>query len=215
MASKPQDQATQTAASAGAQQNDATLAANAAQNQAFSNQTRNSLFGSYNPSTNQYSGGSESQFINPSSMNTTGLTGSYANLYNNQANTTAQGANNAVSTSEQNMASRGMGASPAGFGADQQRQAYQTAAGQNGTNYASDFGAQHNEAVNQYQAANTMLNNNSQGAAGLSLQGNSSAAGNYSGLYNTASQQTPTALGTILGTAGTLAGAGASAYAGR
>jgi hypothetical protein len=215
MSTKPQDQATQTAASTGAQGADATLDKNAATNQAFTDQTRTSLFGAYNPSTNSYSGGTESPFLSPSSLNTTGLTGSYANLYNNQSNTTAQGAKNAVATSTQDMANRGMGKSPAGFGADQQRQAYQTQAGQNSTNYASDFGQQHAEAVDQYQKANGMLNSNASQTAGLAVQGNTAAAGNYTGLYGTASQQVPTAFGSVLGAASGLASAGAQAYAGR
>jgi len=215
MSSKAQDQKTQTAASTGAQSNDATLDANAAQNQQFANQSRSTLFGTYNPATNQYSGGTESAALNPSSMNTTGLTGSYANLYNTQANQQAQGAQQAVGTTEQNLASRGMGATPAGFAANQQREAYQTQANNNGQNYANDFGAQHAEAVTNYNNANNMLNSNASGTANLSLQGNTAAAGNYSNLYGTASQQTPTAVGSILGAAGGLAGAGATAYAGR
>lgn len=215
MSSKPQDATTQAAASTGAQANDATLDANAAQNQTFANNSRSSLFGTWDPTTNQYTGGSESQYLNPASLNTTGLTGSYDNLYNTQANQTAQGAQQAVGSTIQNLQSRGMGATPAGFAADQQRQAFQTQAGQNGQNYATDFGNQHAEAVNQYNLANTMLSNNGTGAGTLSSTENTNAAGNYSGLYGTASTQTPTALGTILGTAGTLAGAGATAYAGR
>lgn len=212
MGSKPQDAATQSAASTGAQQQDAQLAANAATNQTFANNSRSSLFGTYNPSTNQYSGGSESQFLDPNALNTTGLTGAYSNLYNTQANQTAQGAKQAVGTTMQNLASRGMGKSPAGFAADQERQAYQSAAGQNGLNYAQDFGNQHSEAVNQYNLANQLLSNNSTGAGTLSGSENGTAAGNYGSLYGTASQQTPTIAGSLLGAAGGLAGAGASIY---
>lgn len=215
MASKPQDQQTQTAASAGATANDATLDANAAANQKFADQSRSTLFGSYNPQTNQYSGGTESQFLNPSSLNTTSLTGPYANAYNTEANTNAQAAKNAVSTSEQNQAAHGMGATPAGYNANQQREAYQDQAQNNAANYSGLFGQQHNEALNQYQNANSMLSNNSTGASSLSLQGNTNAAGNYNGLYGTASQQTPTALGTVLGTVGTLAGAAGQAFSGK
>lgn len=212
MSSKPADATTQAAASTGAQTNDATLDANAAENQTFANNSRSSLFGTYNPSTNSYSGGTESQFLDPSSLNTTGLTGSYSNLYNSQANQTAQGAQQAVGTTIQNLQSRGMGAAPAGFAADQQRQAFQNQANQNSTNYATDFGNQHQEAVSQYNLANNLLSNNSTGAGTLSGSENGTAAGNYAGLYGTATTPTPTALGTVLGAAGTLAGAGASAY---
>lgn len=214
MASKAQDQSTQTAASAGAQQASATQAANAATAQTNSNNQQSTLFGQYNPATNSYSGGTESAALSPASQNTTGLTGSYASLYNNQANQTAQGAQQAVGTTEQNLASRGMGATPAGFAADQQRQAYQTQAGQNGTNYATDFGAQHTEAVNAYNTANGLLANTQAQNQNSATANNAGAAGTNTSLYGTASQQTPTALGTILGTAGTLAGAAATAYAG-
>lgn len=212
MSSKPQDQKTQAAASAGAQQQDQQLAQNAAQNQAFANQSRSTLFGTYNPETNQYSGGTESAYLNPSSLNTTSLTGPYANEYNTEANTTAQGAKNAVATTTQDLANRGMGKSPAGFAANQEREAFQAQAGQNANNYSNLFGQQHQEALNQYNNANSMLSNNSTGASSLSLQGNSAAAGNYGGLYGTASQQVPTALGSVLGGAAGLAGAGASIY---
>ena len=215
MSSKAQDQQTQTAASTGAQAQDTQLAANAAKNQQFADQSRSTLFGTYNPNTNQYSGGTESAFLNPSSLNTTSLTGPYANEYNTEANTTAQGAKNAVATSTQDMANRGMGKSPAGFGANQEREAFQTQAGQNASNYSGLFGAQHAEALDQYQKANSMLSNNSTGASSLSLQGNTNAAGNYNGLYGTASQQKQSAWGSVLGAAGGLAGAAAQAYAGR
>lgn len=212
MSSSPQDAATQKQASTGAQQQDATLDANAAKNQAFADQSRSSLFGTYNPATNTYTGGSESQFLDPSALNTTGLTGAYSNLYNSQANTTAKGAQDAVSSTLQNLNSRGMGKTPAGFAADQQRKAFQDQAAQNSTNYATDFGNQHQEAVNQYTNANQMLSNNSTGAGTMSLQGNTNAANNYSGLYGTASQQKQSPWGAVLGGAAGLAGAGASAY---
>lgn len=215
MGSHSVDSGTQKATSAASQANDAQLTQNAQQNQQFANQARSTLFGTYNPTTNQYSGGTESQFLNPSSMNTKNLSGAYANEYNTLANQTAQGAQNAVGTSMQNLASRGMGASPAGFAADQQRQAYQTQAGQNGQNYSSLFGQQHQEDVNNFTNANNMLGNNSVGAQNASLQGSGTAAGNYASLYGTSSQQTPSAWSTALGGIAGLAGAGATAYAGR
>ncbi len=110
---------------------------------------------------------------------------------------------------------KGQGTTPVGYQADEARKAYQDMAGQNASNYSGLFGQQHNEALNQYNNANSMLSNNSTGASSLSLQGNTNAAGNYNGLYGTASQQKQTALGSILGAAGGLASAGAQAYAGR
>lgn len=212
MASQPQDAATQTASSQAAQQASATQAANAATAQTNSNNQQTSLFGTYNPATNTYSGGSESAALNPASENTTGLTGSYANEYGTQANTTAQGAKNAVSTSLAEGNSRGQGIVPIGYQADQARQAYQTQAGQNATNYATDFGAQHQEAVNAYNTANGLLANTQTQNQNSATANNAGAAGTNTSLYGTASQQTPTALGTVLGTAGTLAGAAGNAF---
>lgn len=215
MGTKAQDPATQTAASTGAQAQDAQLAANAAKNQAFSDQTRTTLFGTYDPTTNKYAGGTESAYLDPASQNTSKLSGSYANEYNNEANATAKGAQDAVGTTMQNLASRGLGATPAGFAADQQRKAYQDQTTQNGNNYSNLFGQQHQESVNNYQNANNMLNSNATGAANLSVQGNSAASNGYNGLYGTASQQQQTGWGAALGAAGGLAGAAATAYAGK
>ncbi len=208
MGSHAQDSGTQKAASTGAQAQDAQLAANAAQNQQFANTARSTLFGTYNPATNQYSGGTESQYLNPSSQDTKGLTGAYANLYDTQANTTAQGAKDAVGTSQMMAAERGLGSTPNGYTADQMRQAYQTQAGQNAGNYATDFGGQHAEDVQNFQNASNMLNAQSSDAAHNSLAGNTSAAGNYSSLYGTASQQVnnPWAMA-----AGSIAGLGSAA----
>lgn len=212
MSTNAQDKATQKAASTGAQASDAVLTDNARKNQQFADTSRSTLFGTYNPATNAYSGGSQSQYLDPNSQNTTNLSGSYQNEYNQLANQTAQGAQQSVGTSMQNLASRGMGASPAGFAADQQRQAYQTQAGQNGQNFSGLFGQQHQEAVNNFQNANNMLNSNSTGAQNLSMQGNSDAASNYQGLYGTASQQKQGVGGALLGAAAGLGGAAATAY---
>lgn len=206
MGSSAQDKGTQTAASSGAQSSDATLDANAAQNQAFANQSRQALFGTFNPSTGTYSGGSESAYLDPSKLNQTGLSGTYLNQFNNAANTVANQTQNAVGTTMTNMAQRGMGKSPAGFAADQERQALQSQAGQEGDLYAGAANQQHSDAMTMYQNANNMLNANATNTANLSVQGNTAAAGNYASLYGTASQQVPSVGSTILGS---LAGAGA------
>lgn len=208
MGSSAQDSSTQKAASTGAQSSDATLDANAAQNQQFANQSRQSLFGTFNPSTGTYSGGSESQYLNPSSLNQNGLSGTYLNQYNNAANTVANTTKNAVGTTMQDMANKGMGKSPAGFAADQERQAYQTQAGQLGDLYSGAANQQHSDAMTMYQNANNMLNSNATNTANLSLQGNQAAAGNYSSLYGTASQQVANPWATA---AGAVAGLGSAA----
>lgn len=214
MASQPQDAATQTAASTGAQGAASTASTNAAGAQTTANNEISTLFGTYNPATNQYTGGTESQYLNPSSMTTNGLSGSFANLYNTQANENATGANNAVQTSQMNADSNGMGATPNGYTADQVRQAYQAQAQNNATNYSTDFGNQNAQQVSLYNNANQMLANSANQNQSSATANNSTAAGTDTSLYGTASQQTPTALGTALGTVGTLAGAAATAYKG-
>lgn len=211
MASQPQDAATQTASTQAAQNATATQTANAATAQTNSNNQQSSLFGTYDPATNSYSGGTESAALGPSSLTQTGLTGSYANEYNNQANQQATAAQQAVGTTMQNLNSRGMGATPAGFAADQERQAYQTQAANNGNNYATDFGAQNTAAINAYNTANGLLATSQNQNQNSATANNANAAGTDTSLYGTASQQTPTALGTALGTVTGLAGAGASA----
>lgn len=215
MSSQPQDSATQSASSAAAQNASTVASQNSAIAQNNANNMTSTLFGTYNPATNQYSGGTESGFLSPSSLNQTGLTGSYANAYNTEANAGALNAQQAVGTTMQNLNSRGMGATPAGFAADQQRQAYQTQAQNNATNYSGLFGTQQGQAETNYANANNLLSGSSNTNQSAATANNNTAAGTNTSLYGTASQQKPTALGTILGTAGTLGGAAATAYAGR
>lgn len=212
MGSHAQDAGTQTAASSGAQGSDQTLNAIAKQNQGFTNNTRQAQFGTYNPSTNSYSGGTVSQFLNPNNLNPNNLSGSFQAAYNQSKNQNAQGANNAVQTTEQNMASRGMGKSPAGFGANQEREAYQTAANNNGQTFSNLLTRQQQQALNNYWSANNLLNSNASQTANLSVQGNQAAAGNYASLYGTASQQTQSPLGSILGAAAGVGGAAITKY---
>src|SRR5690242_14447616 len=118
MGSHAVDQNTQKQASQGSQAQDQQLAANAAKNQQFADQTRQSLFGNY--SNGRYSGGSVSDFLDPSRLNQNGLSGTYLNQYNNASNNVARQTRNAVGTTMQDMANRGLGKSPAGFSADQE-----------------------------------------------------------------------------------------------
>lgn len=191
MGSHASDSTTAKAASSGAQQQDQTLDKNAAQNQQFANQTRQSLFGNYDPTTGSYSGGTVSPFLSPSRLNQTGLSGTYKNQYNTASDTLSNETKNAVGTTLQAMNSRGMGRTPAGFAADQMRQAYQNAAGQRASLYTGAAQQQHADALNNYWNATNMLNSNASQTANLSLQGNQAAAGNYSSLYGTAQQQVP------------------------
>lgn len=187
MSSSPVDSKTQKAASSGAQTQDQVLAQNAQKNQQFSDNSRQSLFGNY--SNGSYSGGSVSPFLDPSKLNQNGLDGTYKDQYNNAANKVDEGAKNSVGTTMQDLANRGMGKSPAGFEADQERKAYQDAAGQKGDLYAAAAGQQHSDALSNYWNATNMLNSNATNTANLSLQGSQAAASNYANLYGTSSQQ--------------------------
>lgn len=215
MSSSPVDKSTMDSSSAAAQQASATQAKNAATAQTNANNMSQSLYGTYDPATNSYSGGSVSGFLDPSKLNQNGLTGTYLQQYNNAADRVANNTNNAVGSTFRNMASRGMGATPTGFGADQQRQAYQTEAGQLGTLYGGAAGQQLSDATNNYWQANNMLNNSAntnQSSATANLNG---ASGTNTSLYGNASQQVQSPWATALGAVGGLAGAGATAYAGR
>lgn len=187
MGSHSIDSGTQKKASAGAQGQDQVLAQNAEKNQQFADNTRQSLFGTY--SGGKYSGGSVSDYLDPSKLNQTGLSGTYLNQYNNAANKVANTTKDAVATTSQDLANRGMGKAPAGFAADQERKAYQDQAGQTGDLYAGAANQQHQDAMSNYWNANNMLNANSTNTANLSLQGSQAAASNYANLYGTSSQQ--------------------------
>lgn len=207
MSSGPQDSTTQKAASASAEQATATQTANATAAETTANNQVSTLFGTYNPATNQYTGGTQSPYLNPSSMDTKDLSGSYASLYKTQADQQAAAAKQGVATSLQAAASRGMGATPAGYSADQARQAYQQQAQNNSANYSNDFGNQHAEQVSLYGNANQMLANSANQNQNSATSNNSNAAGTSTSLYNTASQQKQSPLGAILGAGATLGGA--------
>jgi hypothetical protein len=213
MGSHAADQKTATAASTGAQANDAQLAKNAQKNQAYADTTRLNLFGTNNGSG--YSGGSLSKFLDPNTMNRTGLAGSYQDAYNNGSNTITRGAKDAVSTTQQNLASRGMGKTPAGFSADQERKAYQDAATSRGDLYSGLATQQHGEDSSNFWNATNLLNSNASQTANLSLQGNQAAAGNYASLYGTGNQQVQSGWAVAGQTLAGMGQAAATAYAGR
>ena len=207
MGSSPQDANTQKAASASAEAASATQQQNAAAAEQRANDQVTTLFGTYNPSTNQYTGGTQSQYLNPSSMDTKDLSGSYASLYKTQADQQAKAAQEGVATSLQNAASHGMGETPAGYTADQARQAYQTQAQNNSSNYANDFGAQHQEQVSLFNNANNMLATSANQNQNSATSNNADAAGTSTSLYGTASQQKQSPLGAVLGATATLGSA--------
>jgi hypothetical protein len=208
MGSHSVDPNTQKQASAGATEQDRIMAANAAKNQQYADQTRQSLFGNYDSTTGRYAGGTVSQYLDPNSINQKGLSGSYLDTYNNNTNKLANHTKNALSTVTQDMANRGMGKTPAGFTADMERKAYQDQAGQQGDLYAAGRDTQRNDAETNYWNATNMLNANASQTSNLSLQGNQAAAQNYANLYGTSSQQVQSGWGSVLGAA---AGVGSAA----
>jgi hypothetical protein len=213
LASKPQDASTQAAASTGAQSAATTASQNATTAQNNANNMTSTLFGTYNPKTMQYSGGTESANLNPSNLTQTGLTGSFANEYGAQANASANAAQQGLSTARAQQNADGMGKTPAGYDAEQATKAYQTQAQNNAANYGADFGAQNTQAQNNYANANNLLASATANNQTSATANNNTAAGTNTSLYGTASQQVPTALGTVLGTVGTLAGAAGAAFA--
>lgn len=203
-----QDKPTQTAASAAAEQAAATQAKNAATAQTNANNMSASLYGTYDPTTRTYSGGSVSEFLDPSKLNQKGLYGTYLQQYNSAADQVANNTRNAVGSTFRNMASRGMGATPTGFGADQQRQAFQTEAGQLSSLYGGAAGQQLSDATNNFWQANNMLNNSANVNQASATANNAGAAGTNASLYGTASTQTPNVWGNIMTAAAGNAGAG-------
>lgn len=143
-------------------------------------------------------------FLNPSSLNVTGPTGAYATQYQNEKNQNAQGANQAVTSTMRNLASRGFGSAPAGFNAAQVQQAYQNQANQNATDYANAATASQNQALqNFWNAANLQ---NSQAGTDISggLQATQGAGSIYDSLYGTASQQKQNPLVATAGALGSI-----------
>lgn len=212
MGSSPVDKSTQQSSSAAATQLSATQAANAAAAQKTANQTAAQQFGTIDPTTGKYSGGTESQFLDPSLLTQNGLSGTFQNQYNNTANNNANTAKDSVSTTLASLNSRGMGATPAGFAADQEQKAYANQAGSNSANYANLSQAQLTNAQNNYWNANTALSAYGTNQQNAALTGNSNANSTNTSLYGTASQQKQNPVAGIIGAA---AGAGATAYAGR
>jgi hypothetical protein len=209
MGSSAQDPATQSAASQAAQANNNVLTQNAKDNQTFADNSRTSLFGTYDPTTGSYSGGSESQFLDPTKLNQSSLDGTFQNQYNTESNADAANTKNAVGTTMQNMASRGMGATPNGFAADQERQAYQDQAATQGSQYTAALQGQNTQALNQYNQANAMLANEGTGAQSSALTAQGTADNSDDSLYSAASTQVQSPWATALnGVAGLAGGAG-------
>jgi hypothetical protein len=206
MGSSPADSATASAASSAQEANNAQLAANATAAQTAANNSYNSLFGTYNPTTGTYSGGSESQFLNPALLNQTSLNGTFLNSYNTQANANAQNAQNSVGSVLQNMNSRGMGKTPDGYDATLALDAYQNQATTNGQAYQNALSGQNAQAEANYGAATQSLQNAAAGEQSAANADLSTASGSNDSLYGTAEQQVASPWATAAGAIGGVAG---------
>lgn len=196
MGSSSIDKGTQTAASGGAQGAAGTLSTTGS--------------GLTKTGTGLQSGvtGAISGMLNPSSMNVTGPTGAFATQYQNEKNITAQGADQALQSTNRADANRGMGATPAGFNAAQTLQAYQNQANTNATNYANNAMASQNQAVQNFWNAANLQNSQANTDIGTGVQATQGAGSIYDSLYGTASQQKQNP---IVGALGTIAGLGSAA----
>lgn len=214
MGSSPVDKATQQSSSAAATQVSQQQVANAAAAQKNSNAAFATLFGSPTAS-GSLSGGTASQFLDPSKLNQTGLTGTYQNAYTTTANQTAEAAKRATSSTLQSLNSRGMGATPSGFAADQLRKAQSDAAATNAQTYSGLSQQQLSDSLQNYWNATNALSQYGTGQQTAALTGNANAQSTNTSLYGTASQQKANPLTSVLSAGLGAAGAVGAAAIGR
>jgi hypothetical protein len=193
MGSSPVDASTQKSASAGAQGVAGTLSSTGTSLTGAGQKAQGALQTAISP------------MLNPSSMNVTSPTGAFATQYQNEKNITAQGANQALQSTNRSLASRGMGTTPAGFAAANTLQAYQNQADTNATNYANNAMASQNQAVNNFWNAASAEGNIGSTDINAGNQATQGAGSIYDSLYGTASQQKQNP---ILGTLGALGSLG-------
>jgi hypothetical protein len=206
MGSKPADQGTMKTASAGAQASDQALADQAKQNTLFANSARTTQFGAGAGSggNGDVSGGTLGGFLDPSKLNVDHPTGTYGLQYNQFLKNNAKSYQNAQGAATRDQANRGI--TQTGFAADQSRQLARDQADTEGAGFSDYAGKSYQDALQKFWAANDALSGQGTGAMSAAIAGNQAAAGNYSNLYNSASQPRPSALGQIVG--GALGAAG-------
>lgn len=143
-------------------------------------------------------------FLNPSSMNVSSPTGAFGVQYQDQKNQNAQAANQALQSTNRNLASRGMGSTPAGFAAANDLTAYQNQANSNQQAFQNAVTNQQNQAVNNFWNAANMesnMGNSDINAGNSAMQGSGSI---YDSLYGTSSQQKQNPLLATMGALGAL-----------
>lgn len=197
MGSSPRDSSTMKSSSQGAQAADAQLAANAKQNQDFTNQARLKLFGTPD-GKGGFSGGTLSPFLDPNSLNVSSPTGAYKTQYQNETAQIAQGGVNARGALARNLASRGFSA-PNGFAADELRKSLLDQNSQQGQAFAANTMQSYQDALSNFWRASGALNGEGDTALSASISGDQAAANNYANLYGSASQPKPSVTGQIIG----------------
>lgn len=190
MSTSPVDSGTMKTASQGAQGNNQTLQAGAANNTAFQNQQRNAQFGP---------NGSLTGMMNPSSLNVTNPQGAYATQYSNEANQVNQGTAQSLASTNRQMASQGGGLQPSGYGAAQTLSANQAGANAKANLFSQNAMASQNQNLSNFWNAQNSYGQQGQAAGGQALQGLGTADSSYSNLYGDASKQKQSALGATMG----------------
>jgi hypothetical protein len=179
-------------ASKGAQNNNQTLQNSAQNNLDFQTQQRNAQFGA---------NGSLTPLMNPSSLNVTNPQGAYATQYKNEANQVNQGANQAVATTNRQMANQGGGVQPSGYGAAQTMSAYQNAANEKANLFSQNAMASQNQNLNNFWNAQNAYGQQGAQAGQQANQALGTANGTDTSLYGQASNQKKSIWSTLGGVA--------------
>lgn len=193
MGSKPRDSQEMSTASAGANAASQAQANLANQQSAYGKQFHDQLFG-----TDGHSG-TLTPFMDPAKLEAVGPQGVYADQYKAAVGQNAKAGQNVLAQVNRNLASRGFGNAPSGFAADEARKTMLDTADANQGAYLDQAGKSHNEALSNFWDATNLASGNAATATNAAIQANSSAAGTYANLYNTASTPQPSALGSIVG----------------
>jgi hypothetical protein len=145
-------------------------------------------------------------FLNPSSMNVSSPSGAFAVQYQDEKNQNAQAADQALQSTNRNLASRGLGVAPAGFSAANDLTAYQNQANANQQAFQNAVTNQQNQAVQNFWNAANLQNGQANTDIQSGLQAQQGAGSIYDSLYGTASQQKQNPILGTLGALGSLGG---------
>lgn len=154
------------------------------------------------------SGGTMSQFTNPTSLNVKGPTGPYDIMYKNDVANIGNTAQAARTNMRAEMNNRGFGAG-SGMENAQATQMALGEAGAKGQAYSSAFNNSYQTALNNFWNASNLMGGQAATLGGQGIQAGSSAAQTYNNLYGTAGQGTmvPGMGASIIGALGTLGAA--------